>query len=31
MANGMAQDFSWRASAAQYARLYETLVTARRA
>ncbi len=31
MANGMAQDFSWNASAAQYARLYETLANARRA
>ncbi len=29
MLNGMAQDFSWGASAAQYARLYESLVAAR--
>ncbi|MBI3665568.1 MAG: glycosyltransferase, partial [Acidobacteria bacterium] len=30
MLNGMAQDFSWGASAAQYVRLYESLRAARR-
>jgi len=29
MANGMAQDYSWGASAAQYARLYESLAAGR--